>query len=110
LTAEATRRERVAGTLSITIALQLRIGCRAPTIVSAALTERSWLSGEPRERNALVRAVPLLALVALTAIVAGCGGTHHTDPAGSSRPAHHQRGLRTTPKSAGPFAHPLGKA
>jgi outer membrane protein assembly factor BamB len=58
----------------------------------------------------LVRAIPLLVFVALTALVAGCGETRHADPVRSTRPANRPRSEQTTSKPAGPFAHPLGKA
>ncbi|HEU5245150.1 MAG TPA: hypothetical protein VFU33_12175 [Gaiellaceae bacterium] len=53
-----------------------------------------------------MRAVLLLVLVALTAIVAGCGATHRTDPRRARPPSHHSKRA----KPAGPFAHALGRA
>ena len=52
----------------------------------------------------------LFLLAALTAIVAGCGGSSDRASVGRARaPAHDPQKLHAKPKPSGPFAHPLGR-
>src|SRR6476620_11120094 len=57
-----------------------------------------------------VRRSLLFLLAALTAIVAGCGGSSDRASVERARaPSHDPRKLHAKPKPSGPFAHPLGR-